>query len=441
MAVMAQGVTTYAVGTATVAANGTVVTFAGGAALQTTDPVTGVTQYAARAFDQLKVGANRPVLIASVDSATQVTLAEAWPFGAKTAQAYTIIRYSGVANGELAALMQQLLAMSTDASPSASVTVESGVGRVKLRIGATGKPEVAIGPNDTADASLKAALQMDPETGVVNFPFGTGTGAKPSFRNKLRNPGFQINQRAVSGTVTLAAGAFGHDGVKAGNAGATYTFASVWQDVRLTVTAGSIILPVEANLIDAGSYVLSHEGAAQARVWQGTGTTGSGAYAAATRASPLVVAGLTANTQANVEFSTGTVLRPQFEPGVGVSDYDRRGLHDEAPMCRRYFQRVFYRGGVFGIARSASVALISAPFLAQMRAAPTAALVSTDIPGTGIAYGGTYQAAASGVLTLSIVGMTTSGGYVTLDGLSDLTTGQLIFGTSVSPFIDLSAEI
>lgn len=365
MAVMAQGVTTYAVGTATVAANGTVVTFAGGAALQTTDPVTGVTQYAARALDQLKVGANRPVLIASVDSATQVTLAESWPFGAQTAQAYTIIRYSGVANGELAALMQQLLAMSTDASPSASVTVESGVGRIKLRIGATGKPEIAIGPNGTADASLKAALQMDPATGVVNFPFGTGLGTKPSLRNKLRNPGFQINQRLVSGTVTLADGAFGHDGVKAGAAGATYTFANVGQDVRITVTAGSIILPIGNNLIDAGSYVLSHEGAAQARVWQGQGTTGAGSYAAATRASPLIVTGLAADTRTNIEFSTGTILRPQFEPGVGVvqrrvADGRRAGLPD-LPVARRQIDRTIcgdgtrlrrvYRAARLGFAR------------------------------------------------------------------------------------------
>jgi len=441
MAVMAQGVTTYAVGTATVAANGTVVTFAGGAALQTTDPVTGVTQYAARAFDQLKVGANRPVLIASVDSATQVTLAEAWPFGAQTAQAYTIIRYSGVANGELAALMQQLLAMSTDASPSASVTVESGVGRIKLRIGATGKPEVAIGPNGTADASLKAALQMDPATGVVNFPFGTGLGAKPSLRNKLRNPSFQVNQRAVSGTVTLAAGAFGHDGVKAGDAGATYTFANVGQDVRITVTAGSIILPVEANLIDAGSYALSHEGAAQARVWQGTGTTGSGSYAAATRASPLIVTGLAADTRTNIEFSTGTILRPQFEPGVGVGDYDRRGLHDEWLYCRWFFRRVFYRGSVVGLARSATSIMCLFPGFTQMRAGPTAALVSTDAPANGLALNAGFTGATSGTLSITTTSMLASGGYVTVDGFSGLTAGQYLEGAANVAFIDLSAEI
>ena len=440
MAVMAQGVTTYAVGTATVAANGTVVTFAGGAALQTTDPVTGVTQYAARAFDQLKIGENRPVLIASVDSATQVTLAEAWPFGAQTAQAYTIIRYSGVANGELAALMQQLLAMSTDASPSASVTVESGVGRIKLRIGATGKPEVAVGPNGTADASLKAALQMDPATGVVNVPFGTGLGAKPSLRNKLRNPSFQVNQRAVSGTVTLAAGAFGHDGVKAGAAGATYTFANVGQDVRITVTAGSIILPVEANLIDAGSYVLSHEGAAQARVWQGTGTTGSGSYAAATRASPLVVTGLTANVQTNVEFSTGTILRPQFEPGGGVTDYDRRSLHDEWAFCRHFFCS-FTPKGLSGVVHNPTIIIIMAPLHVPMRAPPTLSLSTLDSPPYAWGVGSGWAPAVTGTLTLASASSTIDGIYASLDGFSGLTAGLPVVGGGSAVWLYASAEI
>lgn len=441
MAVMAQGVTTYAVGTATVAANGTTVTFAGGAALQTTDPVTGVVQYAARALDQLKIGANRPVLIASVDSATQVTLAESWPFGAQTAQAYTIIRYSGVANGELAALMQQLLAMSTDASPSASVTVESGVGRIKLRIGATGKPEIAIGPNGTADASLKAALQMDPATGVVNFPFGTGTGTKPSFRNKIRNPGFQINQRGVSGTVTLAAGAFGHDGVKAGDAGATYTFANVGQDVRMTVTAGSIILPVEANLIDAGSYALSHEGAAQARVWQGTGTTGSGSYAAATRASPLIVTGLTANTQTNIEFSTGTILRPQFEPGVGVGDYDRRNPADEWLYCLRFYRRMSPKG-MSGVVATATKILVVSKFHVPMRASPTLSLASTDSSLYAWLIGGSaLTPQITGGLTMASPTANPDGVYAPIDGFSGLTGGDVVVGRGSEAFLDATAEI
>ena len=45
-------------------------------------------------------------------------------------------------------------------------------------------------------------------------------------KNKIINGNFDINQRAVSGTVSLAAGEYGHDRFKGGAGGATYTFAT-----------------------------------------------------------------------------------------------------------------------------------------------------------------------------------------------------------------------
>ena len=157
---------------------------------------------------------------------------------------------------------------------------------------------------------------------------------QPAFRNRLRNPTLSINQRGVSGTVTLAAGVYGHDGVKAGASGATYTFAASGLDTTLTISAGSLILPIETLLIEGGSYMLSQAGTAQARVWQGTGYTGSGSYAAA----PFTAAGLTVATQTNVEFSTGTVLRPQFEPGAVATAFERRPPGVELNLCQRYFE-------------------------------------------------------------------------------------------------------
>jgi len=438
MASNLRGIFDLTTGTVSVTSGGTVVTFSG-TSLTGVDQRNGETIYFAGAGDFIKIGTGfQPVMVDSVDvSGTTLTLAAPWPNATQTNVSYYLRRYSAVPTGDFARLWNYNASLGSDTTPDTSRTVDNGSARGKLRV-QSGKFEVAIGPSGTADASLKAALQMDPATGAVSFPFGTGAGTKPSLRNKLRNPSFQVNQRAVAGTVTLAAGAFGHDGVKAGDAGATYTFANVGQDVRITVTAGSIILPVEANLIDAGSYALSHEGAAQARVWQGTGTTGSGSYAAATRASPLIVTGLTANTQTNIEFSTGTILRPQFEPGVGVGDYDRRGLHDEILYCRRYFQRVFYRGGVVGIARNATVVLLYTLFLAQMRATPTAALVSNDAQVNVFALAGTFT---GGTLSLTTTAMTSSGGYVVMDGLSGLTTGQVLLGAANAALLDLSAEI
>ncbi|WP_018265566.1 hypothetical protein [Methylosinus sp. LW4] len=153
------------------------------------------------------------------------------------------------------------------------------------------------------------------------------------FRNRLRNAAFSINQRGVSGTVTLSAGAYGHDGVKAGAAGCSYTFATSGIDTTITVASGSLILPIEGALIEGGNYMLSHAGTAQARIWQ---TSPAGSYVSV--AGGLIASGLTANTLTAVEFSTGTILRPQFEPGVYATAFERRPLGVELALCQRYFQ-------------------------------------------------------------------------------------------------------
>ncbi len=182
-------------------------------------------------------------------------------------------------------------------------------------------------------------------TGAAGVTGATGaTGAAGAsytdFRNRLRNATFAVNQRSVAGTVALTAGQYGHDGVKAGTAGATYTFATTGIDRTLTITTGSLILPIEANCIEGGVYTLSHSGSAQARVWQGTGATGSGAYATA----PLTTPTLTAATQTNVEFSTGTVLKPQLEPGSAASLFERRPYATELALCQRYLTTSFPPG-------------------------------------------------------------------------------------------------
>lgn len=177
------------------------------------------------------------------------------------------------------------------------------------------------------------------------------------FRNRLRNAAFAINQRAVSGTVTLSAGQYGHDGVKAGASGATYTFTTSGLDTTISISAGTLILPIEAGLIEGGVYTLSHAGTAPARIWQGAGTSGSGSYAAA----PLQTGSLSAGSQTNVEFSTGTVLRPQLEPGSLPTAFERRPLPIEMRLCRRYFETSIPLGSAPGAALGAGNNYISAP--------------------------------------------------------------------------------
>jgi hypothetical protein len=307
----------------------------------------------------------------------------------------------------------------------------------------SGRAEVGLTGDDdfhvkvSADGSTwREALVVDRATGRVAFPSGAGDGAPTGFRNRLRNASFAINQRAVSGTVTLAAGAYGHDGVKAGSAGATYTFSTSGVDTTIAISSGSLIMPIEAAMIEGGVYTLSQAGTAQARVWQGTGSTGSGSYAAA----PFTTASLTAATQTNVEFSTGTILRPQFEAGSFATTFDRRPISYERLDCLRYLIVLDDRSPSSGIAYTASNVTMMFPFTVPLRADPTVSLlvsgswyVSDEI---------SYDKVANPV-TLYSSAISANGGRLELAGFSGLSVGAY-HGTSGlhgTAKVGLSAEI
>jgi hypothetical protein len=166
--------------------------------------------------------------------------------------------------------------------------------------------------------SLTAAQKQQARANIA-----VGVGA---LRNKILNPLFSVNQRAVSGTVTLAAGAYGHDMMRAGSSGCTYTFSTNNGVTILNITAGSIQQVIEANKFsgDAGTYFLSWSGTAQGRI-------NSGAYGASGTIS------VTCDGSANVvlEFNIGTVSLVQFERGY-VSDFS--GLRpNELALCQSYY--------------------------------------------------------------------------------------------------------
>jgi hypothetical protein len=158
-----------------------------------------------------------------------------------------------------------------------------------------------------------------------------------SFRNRLHNGSFVINQRAVSGAVTLAAGAYGHDRWKAGASGCTYTFAAVGNSTVITITAGSLLQVVESANVEGGVYTLVNQGAAQARYAVNGGAT-SGGYFTASAAAPLALSPATANQQITVEFTTGTIDRVQLEPGANATPFERRPISTEIALCQRYYE-------------------------------------------------------------------------------------------------------
>jgi hypothetical protein len=195
--------------------------------------------------------------------------------------------------------------------------------------------------------------------------------------NAIINGNFQVNQRAVSGTVTLAAGAYGHDRWKAGASGCTYTFATVNNVTTLTISAGSLIQVIEGLNLYSGTYALSWTGTAQGKIgagsYSGSGVTGS----------------VTGGTNLNIEFNTGTLSLVQFEPGTEVSPFERRDYGREFIMCQRYFQKITGINAL-GYAISGTALIAPVAFKVAMRSTPTIAnLAGTQINSAGLATYGT----------------------------------------------------
>lgn len=194
----------------------------------------------------------------------------------------------------------------------------------------------------------REAINIDNSTGKVSFP--SGAALQPSlltFRNRLHNAMFTVNQRRVSGTVMLAAGAYGHDRWKAGAAGCTYAFATSGNGITLTITAGSLKQVVENFNVEGGAYYLSWTGTAQGRV-------DTGAFAA----SGLLATGIAGGLPVTVEFGVGTLSMPQFEPQqmgqTGATIFEQRPLSFELALCQRYYFRRWNNVG-----NSSTIALLA----------------------------------------------------------------------------------
>ena len=186
-------------------------------------------------------------------------------------------------------------------------------------------------------------------------------------KNRLIDTGFIINQRGYASGASLSAGSYAHDRWKAGASGCTYTFTqgSLGVPITITITAGSLQQIIEGcNMGEGGTYILSWTGTAQARINGGSYST-----------SPLIVSGITAGANTTIEFGTGTVLQPQLEKGSTATSFDYRPYGTELQLCQRYYQIValnLYNGNP-GAGEFHSVPVA---YLAQMRAAPTAGIIS-----------------------------------------------------------------
>lgn len=166
-----------------------------------------------------------------------------------------------------------------------------------------------------------------------------GGGLLSGYRNLIINPLGGINQRVKTGTVILAANVYGHDRLKAGSGGCTYTFAANNGVTTFNISSGTIRQVIDASSFAgrAGNYVLSWQGSAQGRINAG-GYGASGAVSAVGDGS----------TNVTVEWGIGTMSLPQFEREF-VTDFSARNAEQELDLCLPYYE-TSYDGVVAGTA-------------------------------------------------------------------------------------------
>ena len=198
-------------------------------------------------------------------------------------------------------------------------------------------------------------------TAGTNGLDGSTTG---TLRNRLTNASFLVNTREYVSGAAGSAGHYAHDRWKAGAAGCAYSFSAAKPDTQITILAGSLKQIIPPESVEGGSYVLPWTGTATARV-------NGGSYAA----SPIAVTGLTAGVAVEVEFSTGTLSKPQFEPGTTQSVFERRPIEYETAICEKHCR--WLPVGASGLTAASYLNAHSVAF-PRMYATPTIGSVVAD---------------------------------------------------------------
>jgi len=263
---------------------------------------------------------------------------------------------------------------------------------------------------------------------------GGGNGPNP---NLLINGNFRTNQREYTSGAAIAGLAYSFDRWKT-FAGATLTFTTAPQGQPVTISSDdSIKQIIERASVPTGSYVLSWEGTASARVYN-TGSTPP-----SLSSSPVV---FTADGLAdvNVEFlasgaGTKTLSKVQFEAGTVPTPFALGSVADELAECQRYYQRRGAGGGnvhiSFGWAPTTTDVRFELDLPVQMRAAPTL---------TSAATLNFYQGTGSGMAVTSLI---LAGPDLSHIGMRGVVSGAsagvpgYLFSASSGSYIAFDAEL
>jgi hypothetical protein len=258
-------------------------------------------------------------------------------------------------------------------------------------------------------------------------------------KNKICNGNFAINARAVSGTVTLGAGGYGHDRFKGGAGGCTYTFATALNVTTITILAGTLLQIIEGARLFSGAHKLSWVGTATARI-------DAGGYGASGLAGTAV-----GGTNQTIEFATGTVAQVQYEPGVVITPFTLASgsPENEFLLCQRYLPSFSSLLGGSGsalasgyIAGTNSNANYVINFLVPARVQPT------GIGGTAVTVGTYFTILSSpgGITSTGVAmgGATTTNAYIGVTAGSVIVAGQgsmLLWNTTLGTLYFTGCEL
>jgi hypothetical protein len=237
----------------------------------------------------------------------------------------------------------------------------------------------------------------------------TSSGGSAVNPNILINSNFLVNQRVVSGTVILSSNVYGHDRWKAGASGCTYTFATSNGVTTITITAGSLIQTIEDLNLGPGNHTLSWTGTAQ-------GKLNGGSYG-----SSPVTETVTGGSNVEVEFGTGTVIKPKVEIGSSATQYIYENIADEIFKCMRYFEKSYSCDVAVGTATENgcvleydirnSVQMAGYQFKVCKRIVPTCQCYSTETGTAGKVYNnGDISGTITRIATTGFSSLATTGG-------------------------------
>lgn len=245
---------------------------------------------------------------------------------------------------------------------------------VKTSISSSTTPDTLIDAINTAvsDAAASATAASGSEISAAASAASAAISAAAangvSYKNKIINGGFSINQRRYASGAAVGANLFGHDRWKAAASGDTYTFSTTNNKTTVTIPAGKTLAQVIEGLnLQTGTYALSWEGTAQGKI-------GAGSYGATG-----ITGSITGGTDTTIMFNTGTVANVQLELSAIASQFEFRPYPVELALCLRYFETI---GGLSGGISSLTSAFILSTayahfkFSVEKRVAPTFALVS-----------------------------------------------------------------